>query len=81
MAYLLIANLYQSKYACLENGLEIQYSMENNQYLKDLISSADIMRNNPNDDDGVQPKMSPTILFSSMYQKSFNYRRNRTNSQ
>ena len=29
----------------------------------------------------VQPKMSPTISFSGMYQKSFIYRRNRTNSQ
>ena len=28
-----------------------------------------------------QPKMSPTLSFSSMYQKSFIYRRNRTNSQ
>ena len=31
--------------------------------------------------DGVQPKMSPTISFSGMYQKSFIYLRNRTNSQ
>ena len=28
-----------------------------------------------------QPKMSPTLSFSGMYQKSFIYRRNRTNSQ
>ena len=49
MAYLLIANLYQSKYACLENGLEIQYSMENNQYLKDLISAADMMKKHLHD--------------------------------
>ena len=32
-------------------------------------------------DDGVQPKISPTISFSGMYRKSFIYRRNRTNSQ
>ena len=31
--------------------------------------------------DGVQPKIYPTISFSGMYQKSFIYRRNRTNSQ
>ena len=40
MAYLLIENLYQSKYASLENGLISQYSMKNNQYHKDLISAA-----------------------------------------
>ena len=31
--------------------------------------------------DGVQPKMSPTISFSGMYQKQFIYCRNSTNSQ
>ena len=30
--------------------------------------------------DLVQPKMSPTLSFYAMYQKSFIYRRNRTNS-
>ena len=35
MAYLLISNSDQSKYFTLENGLEIQYSMKNNQYSKD----------------------------------------------
>ena len=32
MACLLIANLCQFKYSCLENGLTSQYSMKNNQY-------------------------------------------------
>ena len=31
--------------------------------------------------DLVQPKMSPTLSFSSMYKKPFIYRRNKTNSQ
>ena len=31
--------------------------------------------------DGVQPKMSPTISCSGMYRKSFIYHMNRTNSQ
>ena len=31
--------------------------------------------------DRVQPRMSPTLSFSGMYQKSFIYRRNRNNSQ
>ena len=43
MAYLFIANLYQSKYASLENGPTSQYSTKNNQYHKELISEADIM--------------------------------------
>ena len=32
-------------------------------------------------DDLVQYKMSPTLSFSGMYQISFIYRRNRTNTQ
>ena len=46
MTYVLISNSDQSKYASLENGLASQYSMKNNQYPKDLISSADMMKNN-----------------------------------
>ena len=34
-----------------------------------------------NPPEGVQPKMSPMISFSGMYQKSFIYLCNRTNSQ
>ena len=37
IAYLLISSMDQSKYASLENGPEIQYSMKNNQYPKGLI--------------------------------------------
>ena len=46
IVYLLIANSGRLKYASLENGLASQYSMKNNQYPKDLISSADMMKNN-----------------------------------
>ena len=54
MACLLIVNLYQSKYSSLENGLASQYSKKNNQYLKDLISAADIMKNDWRDDYGTR---------------------------
>ena len=53
MAYILIANLYQSKYASLANGLESQYSMKNKQYHKDLILTADIMKNRLHNDSGM----------------------------
>ena len=52
MAYLLIANSDQSKYASLENGLESQYSTKNDKYPKGLILSADIIKNNWNGDSG-----------------------------
>ena len=44
MAYLLIANPGQSKYARLGNGLASQYSVKNNQYSMDLILAADIIK-------------------------------------
>ena len=50
MTYVLISNSDQSKYASLENGLASQYSMKNNQYPKNLISAADIMKNHQYDD-------------------------------
>ena len=50
MAYLLIANLDQSKYASLENGTASQHWMKNNQYPKDLISAIYIMKNNCQND-------------------------------
>ena len=52
MEYLLIVNSYQYKYSSLANVMVSQYSMKNNQYPKDLISAAGIMRNNWNDDYG-----------------------------
>ena len=44
MSYLLLANQYQYKYASLENGLASQYSMKNNQYPKDLMLVAEIIK-------------------------------------
>ena len=45
MAYLIIANSDQSKYTNLGNELTNQYSMRNNKYPKELISTIDIMKN------------------------------------
>ena len=52
MAYLLIANLDQSKYSSLANGLASQYFMKNYQHPKELISAADIVKNNQHNDSG-----------------------------
>ena len=52
MAYLLISNSEQNKYASLVNGLASQYSMQNNQYPKTIISATDIMKNHCHDDIG-----------------------------
>ena len=54
MACLLIANSYQSKYVSLENGLSSQYLMKNNQYLKDIISAAYVVKNHWHDDSGTR---------------------------
>ena len=54
MAYLLITNSEQTKYASLTNGLASQYSMKNNQYPKSIVSATDIMRNHCHDDAGKQ---------------------------
>ena len=53
MNNLIIAHLYQSKYASLANGLTSQYSMKNNQYNKELISAAKIMKNHWHGDSGM----------------------------
>ena len=45
MAYLLIANLYQSIYGGLGNGMASQYSMKNYQYPKYLISASEMIKN------------------------------------
>ena len=52
MAYLLVASLYQSKYASLENGPTSQYSMKDIQYHKDLVSAAYITKIHWHDDSG-----------------------------
>ena len=44
IAYLLIANSYQSEYASLANGITSQYPMKNNQYHRDLILTKDILK-------------------------------------
>ena len=53
MVYLLITNLHQSKYASFSNGLKSQYSTKNNQYPKDLILSADIIKNHRQNNYGI----------------------------
>ena len=52
MAYLLLTNSEQTKYASLTNGLVSQYSMKNNQYPKSIIAATDIMKNHCHDDLG-----------------------------
>ena len=54
MAYLFISNSDQPKYDIFSNGPASQYSMKNDQYLKDLISSAGIMKNHWHDDYGTR---------------------------
>ena len=54
MAYLLIANLDQSKYASLANRLAIKHSMKDNQQPKDLITAAEIIENNRHNDSGTR---------------------------
>ena len=53
IACLLIANSGQLKYTSLVNGMASQYSMKNNQYPKDIISSSDIMKKCRYEDSGM----------------------------
>jgi len=49
MAYLLIQNSDQSKYGTLLNGLVSQFSMDNNQCPKNIMSATDILSNHKHD--------------------------------
>jgi hypothetical protein len=55
MAYLLIRNSNQGKYGSLMNGLESQFSMDNNQeYPKNIRSATDVLSNHKFDKRGTQ---------------------------
>ena len=54
VVYLFIYNSDQLKYTSLTNGLASQYSMKNHQYPKDIISTADTMKNHQHDDSGMR---------------------------
>ena len=49
MAFLLIHNSDQSKYGSLLNRLVSQFSMDNNQYPKNIMHATDILSNHKHD--------------------------------
>jgi hypothetical protein len=58
MAYLLMRNSDQNKYGTLLNGLISQFSMENNQYPKNIVGATDILSNHKHDRKAYQGNQS-----------------------